>query len=106
MEGVAAQHARGQLQLLRPQSGKAQVHRGTPGKHAPARKYLAIGGGEFLEQGHHAAALGPDRPARRHMRGDAGTHAGVAGERRRTQLRVAARQPQRVAGGQRGVGQW
>ena len=67
------------------------------GQQAPEVRGPARSVGQSFAQREHTAALGPDRPAGRHVGGNVAAQRGMGGQRVQVQFRIAAGQPQRIA---------
>jgi hypothetical protein len=63
VEGVAAHRALGQFRRVQAQVDQARAHAGLAGQQAPAGMAGALGVGQPLGQGQHAAAFGHQGPA-------------------------------------------
>jgi hypothetical protein len=101
VKGMAAQQARIERQLLHAQTAEPALHDDLTGQQPPHGLGAAVQGGHSIAQRQHAAALGPDRLALRHMLGNAVAQLPVLMQGPGMQLRIAAGQPDRIAGRQR-----
>lgn len=106
VKGMAAQQASIECQLLHAQTAEPALHHNLTGQQPPHGLGAAVQGGHTIAQRQHAAALGPDRLALGHMLGYAVAQLPVLMQGWGVQFRIAAGQPDRIAGRQRIASQW
>ena len=96
VEAVSAQLPLGEHDALQRQCLQPRLHVGLPRQHARHRVRAALEVGQLLEQQHHATALRHERRATLHVPAHTIEQRAIGGETRRMQLRIAARQIQRI----------
>ncbi|KGW79266.1 cobB/CobQ glutamine amidotransferase domain protein [Burkholderia pseudomallei MSHR2990] len=96
VERVARHRAEARRERLHAERGETPLHRRVAGHEAEHRRRHAVRVRQRIAQIQHAAAFGDDAPARRDVRGDRARGRRVRREPRRMQLRIAARQIERV----------
>ena len=98
VEGMAAQCAFGQRDLLGTQCRQPFAHHGSAGEQAGHRMRLTVEVDELLEQEHHAAAFGQQRFAGFDMLCQLGDQVALCRQTLAMQFRITAGQPERIAG--------